>query len=292
MAAGLPAYATEATLVADAHVSSARPAVNSGAISNLDVGGGYTSLLQFDLGTLPRGTAANQVSKAVLRLYCNRVDTAGLVSVQTMGGGWGEYSVTYATLPSLGSAVQVFSVSQADAYVTVDVTAVVQGWVQTPATNNGIALTAGTAAVQFDSKENDLTGHAATLEISLAAQGPAGAAGVAGMQGPAGAPGSAGPVGPAGVMGASGLMGPKGDPGVVGADGAAGARGITGPPGQTGAQGAAGVQGNPGWGMWGCTSRRRTTGWRMWWDTWGRVIFRWLRAITAIRRCRARGNGV
>src|SRR4051812_48615176 len=34
-AAGLPAFAVEATLVADAHVNSARPAVNSGAISNL-----------------------------------------------------------------------------------------------------------------------------------------------------------------------------------------------------------------------------------------------------------------
>jgi hypothetical protein len=48
-AAALPAFAVEATLVADAHVNSARPAVNSGAISNLNVGGGYTALMQFDL---------------------------------------------------------------------------------------------------------------------------------------------------------------------------------------------------------------------------------------------------
>ena len=124
-----PAFAVEATLVADAHVNSALPAVNSGTISNLNVGGGYTALLQFDLGVLPAGTTAAQVSRAVLRLYCNRADTAGLVSVQTVGAAWGEYSVTYATLPSLGSASQVFSVSQAGAYVTVDVTALVQGWI-------------------------------------------------------------------------------------------------------------------------------------------------------------------
>src|SRR3981189_2925430 len=98
-AVGLPAFAVEATLVADAHVNSARPAVNSGAISNLNVGAGYTALLQFDLSTLPAGTTAGQVSRATLRLYCNRVDTAGLVSVQALGGAWGEYSVTYQTLP-------------------------------------------------------------------------------------------------------------------------------------------------------------------------------------------------
>jgi len=76
-AAAMPACASEATLVADAHVSSARPAVNSGTISNLYVGSGYTSLLQFDLSTLPAGTTAAQVTKAILRLYCNRVDTGG-----------------------------------------------------------------------------------------------------------------------------------------------------------------------------------------------------------------------
>src|SRR5271170_1659590 len=208
--AARPAVAVEATLVADAHVNSALPAVNSGAISNLNVGGGYAALLQFDLSTLPAGTTAGQVSRATLRLYCNRVDTAGLVSVQAVGGAWGEYSVTYATLPSLGSAVQVAQVSQAGTYVTLDVTALVQGWIGAPATNNGLALTAGTAAVQFDSKENDLTGHAAMLDVSLATSGPAGpigltgAAGPQGIAGPAGPQGATGPVGPPGPAGGSG----------------------------------------------------------------------------------------
>jgi hypothetical protein len=206
-AAALPAFAVEATLVADAHVNSALPGVNSGAISNLNVGAGYTALLQFDLSTLPTGTTAGQVSRAMLRLYCNRVDTAGLVSVQAVGGTWGEYSVTYATLPSLGNAVQVAQVNQAGAYVTVDVTTLVQGWISAPGTNYGLALTAGTAAVQFDSKENDLTGHAAVLDVALATSGPAGPIGLTGPQGiagPAGPQGATGPVGPPGPAGASG----------------------------------------------------------------------------------------
>lgn len=216
VAVSVPARGTEATLVADAHVNQALPAVNSGTISNLNVGGGYTVLLQFDLGTLPAGTTASQVSRAVLRLYCNRVDTAGLVSVQPLGGAWGEYSVTYASLPSLGSAAQVFSVSQAGAYVTVDVTALVQGWISAPATNFGVALTAATAVAQFDSKENDLTGHAAVLDVVLAATGPAGATGA---QGPQGVPGSTG------SQGIQGAQGPKGDTGAAGPMGPVGPAG-------------------------------------------------------------------
>ncbi len=206
-ASGLRAFGVEATLVADVHVNSARPTMNSGAISNLNVGGGYTALLQFDLSTLPAGTTAAQVSRATLRLYCNRADTGGLVSVQPVNGAWGEYSVTFATVPAFGAAAQVVQVSQAGSYVAVDVTMLVQGWVTAPATNNGLALTAGTAVVQFDSKENDLTGHAAVLDVALASVGPAGATGPAGPAGPAGATGTAGP---AGTQGVQGLQGPPG----------------------------------------------------------------------------------
>ena len=219
------AWGAEATLVADAHVNSALPTVNSGAISNLDIGGGYTTLLQFDLSLLPAGTAAAQVSRAVLRLYCNRVTTSGLVSIAPVNGAWGEYSVTYATEPAIGSASGVFPVNQASSFVALDVTALVQGWIANPASNNGIALSAGTAMVQFDSKENDLSSHAATLDIELVDAGPAGAAGPAGPMGLAGATGS---VGPAGVNGANGT------PGVQGLSGSTGATGPQGPPGSAG----------------------------------------------------------
>jgi hypothetical protein len=210
------AQAAQATLIADAHVNSAMPAVNSGAISNLDVGGGYTALLQFDLSLLPQGTTASQVTRAVLRLYVNRITTTGLVTIAPITGTWGEYSVTYATEPTIGSAVGVVPVSQAGGYVAVDVTSTVQGWVTSPTTNNGLALSAGTAAVQFDSKENDETAHPASLEIDLANSGPAGAAGAAGA------------IGPAGPQGVVGLMGPQG------LTGSAGPQGLTGPAGPAG----------------------------------------------------------
>lgn len=259
--AASPVFAVEATVIADAHVNSALPDVNSGTISNLNVGAGYTTLLQFDLSALPSATTAAQVSHAVLRLYCNRVDMVGQVDLHPVSAAWGEYSLTYATLPSMGSAAQSIQVDQAGAYFTVDVTALVQGWIASPAANDGIALTANAANIQFDSKENDLTGHAPVLDITLANSGPAGPVGPAGPTGPpgltgptgvagltgakgdTGATGAAGPMGPAGPQGLQGVQGQQGVAGPAGPAGSAGPAGPTGPAGATGAMGPAGPVG-------------------------------------------------
>ncbi len=248
------AWAAEAILVADAHVNSAMPAVNSGAISNLNVGGGYTALLQFDLSMLPAGTTSAKVSRALLKLYANRVTTPGTVTLAPLTGAWGEYSVTFATLPSIGGAAGSLSVNQA-AFVAVDVTALVQVWISSPATNNGVALSAASANVQFDSKENDLTAHPATLEIELVDAGPMGATGAAGATGPQGPAGPAGALGLPGPTGSAGVQGPAGPQGLTGATGAVGVQGpqgLTGPQGlkgDIGPQGPAGPAGAGGGGL-------------------------------------------
>ncbi len=225
LAMAVPGYAAQATLVADAHVNSRLPTVNSGAISNLNVGAGYTSLVQFDLGMLPGGTTSTQVSKAVLTLFCNRVNTPGTVTVQPVNAPWGEYSVTYATLPAFGAVAQTATVSQAGSYVVFDVTAQVQEWVSNAAANNGFAFATTMADVQFDSKENDQTGHGPMLEITLVGSGPAGPIGSAGPAGPTG------PQGAQGLQGVAGMPGPMGSPG---ATGPAGPQGIAGPSGPVG----------------------------------------------------------
>jgi hypothetical protein len=228
------------------------PSVNSGAISNLNVGGAYITFLQFDLSMLPSGTTASKVSRAVLRLYVNRVTTPGVVALAPVAGAWGEYSITYATEPAIGNAIGQFSVSQAGTFIAIDVTSLVQGWITTPATNNGIALSAGTAAAQFDSKENDQTAHPASLDIELIDAGPAGATGATGPAGPSGAPGTAGPIGltgaagPIGPQGSTGATGPMGLQGPTGATGPAGPQGSTGPMGPPGPAGPAGTSGAGG----------------------------------------------
>jgi len=246
LCAGVPAWAAQATLIADAHVNSAQPSVNSGALSNLNVGGGYTTLLQFDLSLLPAGTTAAQVSRAVLRLYANRVTTPGLITLAPVAAPWGEYSVTYATLPPTGSAATAFSVPQGGAYVAVDITSLVQGWVAAPAGNNGLSLSAAAAQVQFDSKENDETAHAPTLDIELLDAGPTGATGPIGPAGATGPPGTPGAMGLQGPLGLTGLTGPPGPTGPVGPSGATGASGPQGLPGSAGPNGPIGPQGAQG----------------------------------------------
>ena len=241
--------ATDVALIGDAHVSSSRPATNFGTIANLYVGNGNTALVQFDLSSLPAGTTASQVSRATLILFVNRVNAPGSISVQAVTSGWNESAVTYATIPALGAAATNFSAAVAGQFVAVDVTSEVQAWISAPASNNGLALSSAAAAVLFDSKENDQTGHAARLDITLANQGGVGATGAAGAQGPqgligpqgvAGLPGTIGPAGPIGPVGVQGIQGVTGS---TGATGAQGIQGVAGPAGATGAVGATGATG-------------------------------------------------
>lgn len=62
------AHATDATVAGDTYVNSAHPSTNFGRLSNLYVGNGGTTLIQFDLSALPSGTTASQIGKATLKL--------------------------------------------------------------------------------------------------------------------------------------------------------------------------------------------------------------------------------
>ena len=194
------AYATDATMAGDAHVNSAHPTTNYGRLSNLYVGNGGTALIQFNLTSLPAGTTAAQIGKATVKLYVNRINTSGLVSVQPVTSSWSESSVTYATIPTLGSAIAAFTPNAAQQFVVIDITSLMQSWVTTPSSNYGIALTSTAGNIVFDSKENDETSHVAHLDITVVSQGPQGVQGPIGPQGPTGATGATGATGPIGLQ--------------------------------------------------------------------------------------------
>jgi hypothetical protein len=240
------AHATEVALTNDAHVNSTRTTTNFGTLANLYVGGGNNAFLQFDLTTLPIGTTSSQVSRAILTVYVNRINTAGAVTISPVTSAWNELTVTYAAQPAIGAPFATFTPVNAGGYITIDVTSLVQGWITTPASNDGIALTSATAAVLLDSKENDETGHSAKLDITITSTGASGATGAQGIQGPIGLqglPGAAGPQGIQGTQGVQGPIGPAGPIGLIGATGSAGATGSTGATGNTGAQGVTGSTG-------------------------------------------------
>ena len=244
------ASALEVPLSGDAHVTTAHAGINYGTLSNLYVGNGNTAFLQFDLSTLPTGTTSSQVSRATLTVFVNRVNTAGSVTVSPVTASWGEYSITSATAPATGSSIGSFPVTIAGQFVSVDVTAQVQSWLNTSNSNYGLALSSSTANALFDSKENDETGHSARLDVTLVSQGPQGLQGIQGVPGPVGSTGATGLPGPIGPSGPQGLQGIQGVPGPVGLTGATGlpgpiglqgAIGPIGPQGPTGATGAAGA---------------------------------------------------
>src|ERR1039458_1209301 len=174
------AHATDGTVVGDAYVNSAHPATNYGGLSNLYVNSTGTALIQFDLSSLPAGTTASQIGAASLKLYVNRINASGLVSIQAVNGAWSESTVTYATMPSPGVLVATFTPAAAQQFVVIDITSLVQGWVTTPSSNYGVALTTNSGDIVLDSKENDETSHVAHLDITVVSQGPAGATGAQG----------------------------------------------------------------------------------------------------------------
>lgn len=168
----IAAHATDLPLVGDAHVNSARPSTNYAASSNLYVGNGSTSYLQFDTTTLPAGTTSAQVTKATLIVFVNRINTSSAVSVSQLTSTWSEATVTYTSRPTAGAALSTFTPATAGVYVAIDVTSAVQGWVAGTSPNDGLSLSSAGGDLLFDSKENDETAHPARLDVTVATPVP------------------------------------------------------------------------------------------------------------------------
>ncbi len=159
---------------ADTFVSSATPSTNYGSSIILVVGSGSTTYMKFNLSGVPTGAT---VSKATLRLFVDAVATGGKFDVYNLPATptWSESTLNYNTPPpalgtsaSGGNATTV-SASSMNQFVLINITATVQGWLNTPSSNNGVALAlVGTTGLfSFDSKEAIVTSHEPELEIVL-----------------------------------------------------------------------------------------------------------------------------
>ncbi len=212
-------FGIEARLAADTYVNSTRPNQNYGGASTVVASAETRGLMKFDLSTLPGGTTGAAVAKATLKLWVNKVRSPGTVKAAALSANanWSENTVTWATVPALGICfpglpcpIPSAVVNQEDAFIVLDFTPLVQGWLN-GSPNTGFALVSdGAASVVFDSKESITTSHAAELELALI-----GPPGPQGPQGPQGLPGPSGAIGPVGPMGPQGPMGPAGPAGPV-----------------------------------------------------------------------------
>jgi hypothetical protein len=189
---------------------------SSATVGNSNVGATKTYIKFLLTSSLPPNTAAANVAKATLKLYLSPLTKpTGAIDIYPLTTAWTESTLNPSSPPALSStafATQI-PVGQANSFLVVDVTKLVQEWLNGSANggidNDGIALVAdsSTTYVVFDSKESIVTSHEPRLEIVLANSGPQGPAGPQGPQGPQGSQGPQGIPGPTGGTGPQGPIG-------------------------------------------------------------------------------------
>jgi hypothetical protein len=205
------------------------------------------AFVRFDTSALDEAVVEDDLLRASLKLFVNKVSRAGQVNIHRVTGPWDEHGPQHQVPDYEALPVATLTIDKADAehFRYVDLTETMAGWMADPASNHGLVLIAEDAALRVDSKENMLTGHAMQLELNL--RGPQGPIGPQGIQGPPGPQGIQGEVGPQGIQGIQGEQGPPGPQGIQGAQGIQGIQGIQGeqgPQGETGERGPVGPAGD------------------------------------------------
>jgi hypothetical protein len=188
----------------DSFTNGANKSQTNGTAPLLAVQKGSDTYIRFNLETLPPNPT---ITKATLRLYVDAVAAPGSFDVYQVDSSWSEAKLSYKNAPVPGTSVTggnptAITASSLHQFVLIDITTLVQYWVDGTVPNDGIvlALTTPGGAFSFDSKENDLTSHHPELGIALGGSGTGGT-------GPPGPPGPTGPAGPQGPTGPAGLAG-------------------------------------------------------------------------------------
>ncbi len=139
------------TAVADAYVAESYPEDNTGHVSYLLAGydedpetmeGTVHSLIHFDLS----GLQSHVIGSATLRLYytgfSDYEDMARLIEVFAADGPWQETEVTWLNQPPMAEPYGSISILSDDqyGYREIDVTTLVEAWVDGSVANHGIFL--------------------------------------------------------------------------------------------------------------------------------------------------------
>ena len=200
LAIPLCACALQLPPIADTYISTKNSERNNnfGSQSNMQVGNGATALIKFNAAALPAGTTGNDVKQATLLLWVNSAAHAGALNAASVTTAWTEGTVTQNTAPTLSaSPFATANLTTSTRYVSLDATALVKQWIDTPASDNGLALFAPAGslaeATLFTIDSGSTASASATLDVTLNAL-----------------PGATGPQGPAGPVGATGATGPTG----------------------------------------------------------------------------------
>ena len=143
-----------AVVTDDTYVSPAQPDTAFGAASPIYVGGvssnqAGNAYFNFQLATLPAGLVSSGVSKATLVFYVNSAMYGAnpcsnicqlTISQISPTSAWNESTITFNTQPTGFVNPVTINVSAAAQFYTADVTSIVQGWLNDPSTNFGLAI--------------------------------------------------------------------------------------------------------------------------------------------------------
>jgi hypothetical protein len=172
----------QTALVSDAHTSASSANGNFGTNPHLNVSADNTAYVKFEIArTLPAGTKGDDVGRATVKFFLNKVTTAGKLDVYPIMGDWDEKTITANNAPPIGplssTTTQINKTNQGN-YLVIDITDLVKQWLgdgQSALPNYGFALfphpidvdTQQLADVNFDSKENSQTSHDGMLSVQL-----------------------------------------------------------------------------------------------------------------------------
>jgi trimeric autotransporter adhesin len=173
-----PAAAATYTVTADrdSWINEASTAQNNGTATTSRATASSTNtsrtraVIGFTLPTIPSNEAITAVS---LKLFVTTTGTRA-VTVNRLTASWTETGVTWANLNTAfnATAEATFTPSAAGS-VSVDVTALVQGWKAGTFTNNGLGLIGATSSTAiFASREATTTGNRPQLVITTAVIAP------------------------------------------------------------------------------------------------------------------------
>jgi hypothetical protein len=159
----------------DTNINLSQPSQNNGAsadvfVRNVGTGGERHGYVRFETSPILPNTP---ILSAILRIWVSQVATAGSIDLYVVTGVWTEATLNAAAQPGTEpTPFATVAVSNADqnSHITVDVTSVLQDWVNQTKPNFGIALLPNPAGVRvdIDSKENTGTSHPMELEVIIA----------------------------------------------------------------------------------------------------------------------------
>lgn len=114
------------------------------------------------------------MASATLTVFLNRVTKPGSISLARISGDWDEETIPVVTFTDLPGQIAVIPANAKRAFVRLDLTNLVKGWLDGTFPNDGVAVKAepsgNVVVIALDSKENSATGHSAQLQLNFVDQ--------------------------------------------------------------------------------------------------------------------------